>query len=458
MIRRRRGIRGRRVRVLLLVCELIVSAFFSCLLADPAPSPSPETSPSATPEPLQPVALDAFLSSQNVWQMSAHDFTEANHGAGFHWISDARDAVETTRPSLTLFKIPVCDAVANFTGDKLSGVTILFYNRGDAGALDKEKFDSLVQQCVNVITAFANVKFTQPGRDPANAVKAYRLVWQNAAVRLLLEYSFTKTPEIPFRAEFVRLTITPPEKPKSLIEQSLAESRPAGKFSGIAHVKHESNGDVWIDGVPMVDQGEKGYCVVASAERVMRYYGANVDQNELAELANTSAARGTNPTVMVDSLEKLANRLRVKVRTLLPFDPMQFEKMFTEYNRVAKQQHEDVISEDAPSLSAIFKQMKPETLRTVRTKNPADMNRFFRLVQSHVEEGVPPLWSLMVGIIREPKDPDGFGGHMRLIIGYNAQTQEIIYTDSWGYGHEKKRMPLADAWTMTLGLYAIEPL
>lgn len=458
MIRRRRGIRGRRVLELLLICELICTASFSSLLADPTPSPSPPASPSAEPSPLPPVALDGLLSGSNVWQTTAHDFLTADGGAGFHWVSTARDAVETTRPGLTLFKIPVNDAVANFTGDKLSGVTILFYNRGDAGALDKEKFDSLVQQCVNAVTAFAGVKFSQLGKDPANAVKAYGLAWQNATTRLLLEYSFTKTPEIPFRAEFVRLTITPPEKPKGLIEQSLAASRPAEKFSGATHVKHESGGDVWIDGVPMVDQGEKGYCVVASAERVMRYYGAHVDQNELAELANTSAARGTNPEMMVDSLEKLANRLRVKVRTLLAFDPMQFEKMWNDYNQAAKRQHEDVIGHDVDSLSAVFKEMKPDILRAVRTKNRADMDRFFRLVQSHVNEGVPPLWSLMVGIIREPKDPPGFGGHMRLIIGYNATTQEIIYTDSWGYGHEKKRMPLADAWTMTLGLYAIEPL
>jgi hypothetical protein len=43
----------------------------------------------------------------------------------------------------------------------------------------------------------------------------------------------------------------------------------------------------------MVDQGDKGYCVVASVERVMRYYGAAVDQHELAQVANSDAAIGT---------------------------------------------------------------------------------------------------------------------------------------------------------------------
>jgi hypothetical protein len=47
---------------------------------------------------------------------------------------------------------------------------------------------------------------------------------------------------------------------------------------------------------------------------------------------------------------------------------------------------------------------------------------------------------------------------MRLIIGYNTKTQEVLYTDSWGAGHELKRMAAADAWTITTGLTSVEPL
>ena len=47
---------------------------------------------------------------------------------------------------------------------------------------------------------------------------------------------------------------------------------------------------------------------------------------------------------------------------------------------------------------------------------------------------------------------------MRLIIGYNTKTNELLFSDSWGAGHEKKRMPLDDAWSITTGLVTIEPL
>ena len=47
---------------------------------------------------------------------------------------------------------------------------------------------------------------------------------------------------------------------------------------------------------------------------------------------------------------------------------------------------------------------------------------------------------------------------MRLIIGYNQPKHEILYSDSWGAGHELKRMPIEDAWTMTTGALLIEPI
>jgi hypothetical protein len=46
---------------------------------------------------------------------------------------------------------------------------------------------------------------------------------------------------------------------------------------------------------------------------------------------------------------------------------------------------------------------------------------------------------------------------MRLILGYNKTTKDILYSDSWGKGHEMKRMPAANAWCMTMALYTMAP-
>jgi len=46
---------------------------------------------------------------------------------------------------------------------------------------------------------------------------------------------------------------------------------------------------------------------------------------------------------------------------------------------------------------------------------------------------------------------------MRLIIGYNDKTEEIIFSDSWGAGHEAKRMKMSDAYKASHGLFVLKP-
>ena len=73
-----------------------------------------------------------------------------------------------------------------------------------------------------------------------------------------------------------------------------------------------------------------------------------------------------------------------------------------------------------------------------------------------------------------PEQGGGRGGHLRLITGYgissdgqtNSRSRKkssrqalsmILFSDTWGRGHEVKKMETADAWAITSGLYYIEP-
>jgi hypothetical protein len=69
------------------------------------------------------------------------------------------------------------------------------------------------------------------------------------------------------------------------------------------------------------------------------------------------------------------------------------------------------------------------------------------------------MWSVTVGMLPEPAIPQGgVGGHMRLIIGYNLKTSEILFSDSWGAEHALKRMPAAQAFAIMNGMYYMEPM
>ncbi|MDB6137458.1 MAG: hypothetical protein JWO94_530, partial [Verrucomicrobiaceae bacterium] len=94
-----------------------------------------------------------------------------------------------------------------------------------------------------------------------------------------------------------------------------------------------------------------------------------------------------------------------------------------------------------------------------------------KLVQENIAGGTPLLWAVQLPY--EPvavrtglpgtspqaviKDPQSGGGHMRLIIGYNTKNADVIFTDSWGAGHEIKRMSLKDADSMTQAVFSMQP-
>ncbi len=96
--------------------------------------------------------------------------------------------------------------------------------------------------------------------------------------------------------------------------------------------------------------------------------------------------------------------------------------------------------------------------RAAREPTRLAMTRYQNAIQEKIDAGYPVLWSVMLGLVPEtPALPQARGGHLRLIIGYNLQTKEVLYSDTWGTGHELKRMAFDDAHAITLSLFTMEP-
>jgi hypothetical protein len=407
--------------------------------------------------------LDPLLTNAGLWAMNQADFEGAAKGLGFRWVSQALDSARAAGGGLTVFGLPAVEAIARFDGGKVKEFTVAIYARGDAGELTKEAYDALVRNAVETLTRATGVKFAARGKDPANAVKADGLIWSAPQAHYLLEYSATrevKARDVPFRAEFVRLEVTPPKKTFALLSATTSTLGRA-RFNGLEHVKRDAaSGDVVIGDVPMVDQGQKGYCVVAATERVMRYYGAKVDANELAQIADSDAEGGTSYNGMFAALKKVSARLKVHVRQIEESNVKGVLDLVKDYNRVAKKDGVAAVADPGQTIDvgALYRQMKLPALKEARTHSHAEFGRFQREVQRDIDQGIPLLWSVQLGMVSEPGIPQNAGGHMRLIIGYNAKTSELIFSDTWGAGHERKRMPMDDGWTITTGLAAIEPL
>ena len=180
----------------------------------------------------------------------------------------------------------------------------------------------------------------------------------------------------------------------------------------------------------------------------------------MAQLAGSSASGGTSPDAMVKALQDAAGRLKVHVRTHAAIEDYEsFEKLVKAYNRVAKKNgaKEIPVREGAfLNMMACYMAFDAASLRETKLKG-SDFERFRKLVREQIGAGVPLLWSLFLGIYPEVDIPQRSGGHLRLIIGYNDTTGEILYSDSWGAGHEQKRMGIEEAHTMTTGLRTLQP-
>ncbi len=210
------------------------------------------------------------------------------------------------------------------------------------------------------------------------------------------------------KKEFVILRILPAETAdRKGATPRLSDADIREKIS--RNVVRERNGDVWIDGIPMVDQGDKGYCAVAAGERLLRYYGIAVDSHELAELAKTERAGGTTWPNMAAALRRLTSRAH---RSLRP-------------------------AGGTPSLLSVSKSIDrgiPLIWRMYVTAQLEGIaaDRLIRRKAFTAKE-----WKAILDKERNATrriKPDKTGSHLRLIVGYNRQTDEIAYSDTWGAG------------------------
>jgi len=128
-----------------------------------------------------------------------------------------------------------------------------------------------------------------------------------------------------------------------------------------------------------------------------------------------------------------------------------------DYNYQAKRAKKPqvILSKDVIDISGTLESLDPDIMiQSFSEKSVVD--EFVKEVKRNVSKGVPMNWSVMLGIFPEKRLPQNAGGHMRIIIGYNEKAKEIIYTDSWGDGHEFKRIPLNHAVAMTTGMFIIK--
>ena len=349
----------------------------------------------------------------------------------FNWLTESRDrAVFMRRPfhdltvDFSLFDgaLPLEEAVVDFLDGRLNGITFSLYNRGDSGTIDQGEFNRRMKLCGQKLGALLDVKPVAKKANPTQGLLMEGWIWISKNGMAALEYN----PEALLgQPEFLRLKIAP--RDTRGVFAAAFQSRPSSvKVSELSNNVVREGGDVFIKGIPMVDQGPKGYCVVATTQRLLEYYGIPADQHQIAQVVQSDAKFGTSPLAMSEALGKIDYRFKTRFK---------IHAMDYQGHLVQVDERKMTVGRDFPQ------------------------SQFEKVIQKSIDDGVPLLWGLILG--QFPEEPPIAvqlnGGHMRMIIGYNNETRRLIFTDSWGAGHELKRMAMDDAYRASQGLFTMTP-
>ena len=356
-----------------------------------------------------------FTPTDPVWNVGADHFIEQYQKLGFRWETvNTHETARSVQPAMKFAGLPVLEMLARFEQGKLREFTFSLYNRGDAGEMSESAFQGFIAHADEALTAWVGtpgILFKTQERTASAVLQ--RKAWVKEPQRIDLVWSYSeknRNLNIPApRPEFARLQITrfdPAQDPRKSIAQPTTATPSAKQVTADElkrRVKHEPTGDVVIPCVPMVDQGKKGYCAVAVAERVLRYYGRMLDQHEIAQIANTGDGGGTNPEQLVAALRRISTEAHMDVTVLQDFNTRDLAQLVADYNRSAKKAHETELQYQhlqgntmmIESPVTVYRGANFALLKEARLKRDSAMSEFKNSIIKYINNGLPLAWGVV---------------------------------------------------------------
>lgn len=381
--------------------------------------------------------LDVLVNLSDAMQLTPDDlekrFEQGNWSQNpyFQWLTSDRSRAIFQKKDLSNLKvdlallggsIPVEEAVVDFKDGKFLGTTISLFNRGDGGSISVEEFNRRSKAMGRHLGEQLQARPVRREAKPTQGLLTTGWSWISARGKAVLE----SNDKAPANTEFLRMRLARRDAGGNY-EAALQDRAGASvKLSELpSRIRRNDDGDVYIAGIPMVDQGAKGYCVVASAQRLFEYYGIPCDMHQLAQIAGSDPQRGTSIVATNEELGRIDHLFKTRFACL----------MVRQGNRLVELLEGRYVGPEVPDA------------------------KFHEAIRKSIDQGIPLLWALEVGL--HPEEPplqiQTSGGHMRMIIGYNKAKKQILFSDSWGAGHELKRMDADDACQATHGLFVLKP-
>lgn len=351
----------------------------------------------ATPEEVNRLAGIDLFGGTELWKESPQAVVK-RLGIKCRAEKSGSEEMFSARVNREIFECPASEIRLAAADGKVTKLDIILFNKGD-NAGKGSKRNAVKKELRRYQIKLEKLLRTKIGRPRraffgAGTLSKQLPAWDCGPHVLMVDYS---------ESEYLQIHIVPEkaagEHRARVSSEARAES--ADFYSG--NVRRKDNGDVFIEGVPMVDQGSKGYCVPATVERVLRYFGvADADMHKLAEKSHTGLGGGTTLEGVVRGTRKLLADYGLRMR-----DAGKFRRpSICRY-----------IDHGLPVLwfhysTPAFKERLDESLAERSKSAPGEWKK-------HLEGERK---------IRRAAE----GAHIALLIGYNKETDEFAVSNSWG--------------------------
>ena len=269
----------------------------------------------------------------------------------------------------------------------VTSIELIFANKGDT----KRKSSQQITKTNRILEKTLIKNFGQPVNSHFGTSKLRKRVklWTFSNAKLILDSQ---------NDEYVTIILMPADAEITSDSKQRVDLEMLKK-----NVATNDFGDHYIKNIPMIDQGDKGYCVPATVARIFAFYGfPDVSMHKLADIAETGKGGGTDVSTTLSSLNAVCKQKNIRI-----------DRVEISVDKIAKQ-----IDNGFPVVWIMFASKPYEEYRhTAQHKRKKIDN--------------PERWARHLKKVKVSKFKNE-NPHACLIIGYNKITGELAVSNSWG--------------------------
>jgi len=398
-----------------------------------APAPAAEPAPATTfksgsNDKLEPAVINKIVGQPLFGDVILWDSSAAELASKLEIPSESKTKNTSsfrsyTAEGYTMFGAHPYSVAMYAENDKVAGFSIVYANKGDLfGSVEPEKMPPpaeaarMVKKAMDKDLAAISEALTKELGAPkkerfgekAGRMNMQRWDWRGHAILLAeaeLEYVGIQIVTTAFADAGGKVEETADKVIRARV---------------LANLEKRKNGDVVVGDLPMVDQGPKGYCVPATAERAMRYLGIPADMYILANAGQSGFGGGTDVGMLLDGI---GSQIRSKHRS---FDAWSGEFKLKDISKY--------IDKGVPIIWCLY---STDTFNDTANK------------RTEARKNVTDWTSWKAKVTKESADSqltkDDDSAHVVLITGYNKDTNEIAFSDSWGENFKERWITLPEA-------------